>query len=232
MDKTTRNTFTSYLKDEVGPVLQSTLVRQHPAPSLHHHLILYIPVFPPQSVQPSDDVLQRSLKPKMLQGEIEACRAERVLLCSPLASKDKEDEGEEGLLVITNFKLSFVTTDETQVSERVNRSIPSSDTDLVRVSFQNPNFICQENMFLGRNDVTLSNIDHIYQIVDKKKKLLTTGYKISARIDYLVVVCKNFRMFRLGFTKSVKGAGKYIAEALLKLPFPNNHTLLFGYTFK
>lgn len=74
----------------------------------------------------------------MLQGEIEACRAERVLLCSPLASKDKEDEGEEGLLVITNFKLSFVTTDETQVSERVNRSTHhiTLTTDLVvRVSF-------------------------------------------------------------------------------------------------
>lgn len=51
----------------------------------------------------------------MLQGEIEACRAERVLLCSPLASKDIGDEGDEGLLVITNFKLSFVTNDEAQV---------------------------------------------------------------------------------------------------------------------
>lgn len=54
----------------------------------------------------------------MLQGEIEACRAERVLLCSPLASKDTDDEGDEGLLVITNFKLSFVTTDEAQVSHK------------------------------------------------------------------------------------------------------------------
>lgn len=62
-------------------------------------------------------MLQRSLKPKMLQGEIEACRAERVLLCPPLASKDlDEDIGVEGLLVITNFKLTFITNDELQVS--------------------------------------------------------------------------------------------------------------------
>lgn len=54
----------------------------------------------------------------MLHGEIEACRAERVLLCSPLASKDIGDEGDEGLLVITNFKLSFVTNDEAQVSHK------------------------------------------------------------------------------------------------------------------
>ena len=87
-------------------------------------------------------------------------------------------------------------------------------------------------MLLGRNDVTLSNIDHVYQIADKKKKLLTSGFKISSRIDFLLVVCKNFRMFRFGFGNSDKGAGKYIAEALLKLPFPNDHTLLFGYTFK
>lgn len=98
--------------------------------------------------------------------------------------------------------------------------------------FQNANFIYQENIFLGRNDVTLSNIDHIYQVVDKKKKLLTNEYKISSRIDFLVIVCKNFRMFRFGFERSDKGAGKYVAEALLKLPFPNNHTLLFGYSFK
>lgn len=97
---------------------------------------------------------------------------------------------------------------------------------------QIPNFICQENLFLGRNDVTLSNIDHVYQVVDKKKKLLTPGNKISSRTDYLVVVCKNFRMLRFGFGRAGKGAGKYIAAALLKLPFPNNHTLLFGYTFK
>lgn len=87
-------------------------------------------------------------------------------------------------------------------------------------------------MLLGKNDVTLSNIDHIYQVVDKKKKLLSNEYKISARIDYLVVVCKNFRTLRFGFGRSKQGAGKYIAEALLKLPFPNNHTLLFGYCFK
>lgn len=90
----------------------------------------------------------------------------------------------------------------------------------------------QENVFLGRNDVTLSCIDHIYQIADKKKKLLTPGFKISSRIDYLLVVCKNFRVLRFGFKRSMAGAGKYIAEALLKLPFPNNHTLLFGYTYK
>lgn len=36
-------------------------------------------------------------------------------MCSPLASKDDEQIGEEGLLVLTNFKLSFVTNDEAQV---------------------------------------------------------------------------------------------------------------------
>lgn len=72
---------------------------------------------PLQSVQPSDDVLQRSLKPKILQGEIEACRAERVVMCSPLASKDNDQHGDEGLLVLTNFKLSFITNDEAQVRQ-------------------------------------------------------------------------------------------------------------------
>lgn len=52
----------------------------------------------------------------MLQGEIEACRAERVLLCSPMDHKKDPNSDVEGLLVITNFKLSFITNDEGQVS--------------------------------------------------------------------------------------------------------------------
>lgn len=101
----------------------------------------------------------------------------------------------------------------------------------MRNLFQNPNFICQENLFLGRNDVTLSNIDHIYQVVDKKKKLLTNEYKISSRIDFLIIVCKNFRVLRFGFGRCSAKA-KHVADTLLTFPFPKNHTLLFGYRFK
>lgn len=218
-----KNRFTSYLEEE-----EVTLHRTIPGSPVY--LIFPVLSLSPQSVQPSDDVLQRTLKPKMLQGEIEACRAERVLLCPPMDHKKEQDgAGVEGLLVITNFKLTFITNDDcAQVGP-----IPSFCLSLLTLDcFQNPNVICQENLFLGRNDVTLSNIDHIYQVADKKKKLLTNEYKISSRIDFLVVVCKNFRMFRFGFERSGKGAGKHVAEALLKLPFPNNHTLLFGYSFK
>lgn len=54
----------------------------------------------------------------MLQGEIEACRAKDVLLCSSLAGKEQHNNeaGTEGLLVITNFKLSFITYEDSQVS--------------------------------------------------------------------------------------------------------------------
>lgn len=37
-------------------------------------------------------------------------------MCPPLASKDDELNGEEGLLVLTNFKLSFISNDEAKVN--------------------------------------------------------------------------------------------------------------------
>lgn len=103
---------------------------------------------------------------------------------------------------------------------------------LFLLHLQNSNLIYQENVFLGKDDVTLSNIDHIYQIVENKKKLLVPGSKVSSRIDFLVIVCKNFRLLRFAFADSEHGKGKHIAEALLKFAFPNNHTLLFGYIYR
>lgn len=40
-------------------------------------------------------------------------------MCSPLASKDNDQHGDEGLLVLTNFKLSFITNDEAQVRQKI-----------------------------------------------------------------------------------------------------------------
>lgn len=47
----------------------------------------------------------------------------------------------------------------------------------------------QENEFLQRNDVTLQNIDQIYQI-DRKRRLLNPHSKINPNLEGLYIVCK------------------------------------------
>lgn len=50
--------------------------------------------------------------------------------------------------------------------------------------------VYQDNVFLGKNDVTLSNIDVIYQINDRKKRLVAPNVKILSKLDVLHIVCK------------------------------------------
>lgn len=48
----------------------------------------------------------------------------------------------------------------------------------------------QENAFLGSDDVTLSNIDSIYQITDRKRRLIVPNTKINPKLQGIHVVCK------------------------------------------
>uniref|UniRef100_A0A6B2ECL4 Putative phosphatidylinositol 3-phosphate 3-phosphatase myotubularin mtm1 n=1 Tax=Phlebotomus kandelakii TaxID=1109342 RepID=A0A6B2ECL4_9DIPT len=163
----------------------------------------YLPEF-------QDGGAEASLPTRLLAGEQEVASASLVVLHPPVTNKDDANTGLKGRLVVTNFKLSFITLEDSQSA----------------------NFVYQENIFLGKNDVTLSNIDLIYQVVDKKKKIVSPETKISSRIDYLIVICKNFRMLKFGFKHSEAKGAKQIADALQTFAFPNVHNLIFSYTYK
>uniref|UniRef100_A0A182QGP7 Myotubularin phosphatase domain-containing protein n=1 Tax=Anopheles farauti TaxID=69004 RepID=A0A182QGP7_9DIPT len=159
---------------------------------------------------PEENFVSNDFKPKLLSGEIEAARANNVCMYIASYMKDGKVYGEKtGTLLITNFRLSFV----------------SLDMDDDQISFQS-------NRFLGSSDVSLSNIDRIYQFVDKKKRIISPQVKNSSRIDKIHIVCKNFKTFTFGFQLSEIGKGKYIADALVKFAFPARHNLLFLYRFK
>lgn len=99
---------------------------------------------------------------------MEVASAKNVILYTTLSNKHQEREnGLIGVLVLTNFKLSFLTNDNDQ-----------------------KNITYQENFFLQKNDATLLNIDRIYQIVDRKKRLMNPYSKISSKIEGLQVICK------------------------------------------
>lgn len=127
------------------------------------------------------------------------------------SKKSIEIENEKlGILIITNFRLSFTKFDRVHSSE---------------VSYQ-------ENNFLGKYDISLSNIDKIYQITDKKRTSITPNCKSNTRVDAIRIICKNFRHLTFDFTASLKGEGKHIVDALARIAFPTQHNLLFLYNFR
>lgn len=155
--------------------------------------------------------LSDEFTPKLLSGEIEAARVNNVCMYTTHCIKDnKYIDEKEGVLVITNFRLSFLC-------------IESESEELSAY---------QKNTFLGKYDVSLLNIDKIYQVTDKKKRVVNPQSKNSTKIEIIQIVCKNFRIFTYGFKKAGLGKGKYVADALVKFAFPAKHNLLFLYNYK
>ncbi|XP_046802459.1 myotubularin-related protein 10-B [Lucilia cuprina] len=134
-----------------------------------------------------------------------------------------------GLLSVTNFKLSFVP----------------HQRDAATVSLSN---LGQEHLLLARHDITLNNIDHVYQVAEtgravsalpgnagrRRKKLDAQQKLMNGRIAALHIICKNFRLMKFGFQYSKGGRdwGKLIASALARFAFPTRHDLSFAFCYK
>ncbi|XP_017130477.1 myotubularin-related protein 10-B [Drosophila elegans] len=147
-----------------------------------------------------------------------------------------------GLLSVTNFKLAFVPLH----AKRNPAAAPLVD-------------LYQENAYLGRNEITLNNIDHIYTIAElgraasalqaargmanqhgsRRKKLEPfKQHNISGRIAALHIVCKNFRLLKFAFQQQdsklfgASDQGKLIASALVRFAYPMRHDLSFAYAHR
>uniref|UniRef100_A0A1B6ECB3 Myotubularin phosphatase domain-containing protein n=1 Tax=Clastoptera arizonana TaxID=38151 RepID=A0A1B6ECB3_9HEMI len=162
--------------------------------------------FDDDSFNTSTDESSDQLTPRCLPGEMTIAEAQNVLWFSPVT---ENKQGKSGVLFVTNFKLSFVTTEE----------YTKEDT------------ICQENLLLGENDVCLSNVDALYHMGEKKRRL-QPGRNISERVKGLVVVCKNMKILTFSFKFSPVGHGRNLTNALLHHAFPKRHQLLFAYDFR
>ncbi|XP_075226762.1 myotubularin-related protein 10-A isoform X2 [Lycorma delicatula] len=154
----------------------------------------------------NDESFTDQLSTRTLQGEMVIAEAQNVLMFAPVS---ENKQGKSGILTVTNFKLSFVTTDERPRDE----------------------MICQENLLLGEYDICLSNVDILYQVGDKKRRLLP-GKNVSEKVKGLHVVCKNMRVLTFSFKFSPVGHGKTLTNALLHHAFPRRHQLLFAYDFR
>uniref|UniRef100_A0A1I8PYN7 Myotubularin phosphatase domain-containing protein n=1 Tax=Stomoxys calcitrans TaxID=35570 RepID=A0A1I8PYN7_STOCA len=176
-------------------------------------------------------------KPRLLPNELVVASAPAFLYpaISPIdTSLDAEDvkgskEAVFGLLSVTNFKLAFVPLQR--------------ESSLSTISS-----LAQEHLLLSRNDITLNNIDQIYQIAEtgkavsalpgnvgrRKKKLDGQQKPMSGRIAALHIICKNFRLLKFAFQYSKGGRdwGKQITSALGRFAFPTRHDLSFAYCYQ
>lgn len=154
----------------------------------------------------NEDSFSDQLTVRLLPGESLVSEAQNVLM---FAQVRERKQGKSGLLCVTNFKLSFITTDEKSKTE---------------VAFQ-------DVLQLGENDVCLSNIDALYLFGDKKRKLVPDSRNITEKVKGLHIICKNMRMLSFSFKFSPVGHGKTLTNALLHHAFPKRHQLLFGYDY-
>lgn len=146
-------------------------------------------------------------KIKLLPGELLIGEAQNVLMFSPVGDLK---QGISGTLSVTNFKLTFITSDDIN-GEDINR---------------------QQNHLYGYTDTCLSNIEEIYLITGDKKRKLSTGCAIPSKVKGIFIVCKNFRTWSFSFKFSPVGHGKNLLATLLHHAFPSRHQLLFAYDFK
>lgn len=176
-------------------------------------------------------------KPRLLPNELVVASAPAYFYpaISPIDISIDGDEAKNskeavfGLLSVTNFKLAFVPLQR----ESALSAVAS---------------LAQEHLLLSRNDVTLNNIDHIYQVAEagktvsalpgnvgrRKKKLDAQQRPMSGRIAALHILCKNFRLLKFAFqySKGGKDWGKQIASALARFAFPTRQGLSFAYSYK
>jgi len=201
-------------------------------------------------------------KPRLLQGE-QIVASAPAYMYSPIDPMDSSGSGSVsgsgsstslpsdshkeaifGLLSVTNFKLAFVPLHSKR--NPVATAAPLID-------------LYQENAYLGRNEITLNNIDHIYTIaelgraasalqaargiashgISRRKKLEPfKQHNISGRIAALHIVCKNFRLLKFAFQQQdskIFGSsdqGKLIASALVRFAYPMRHDLSFAYAHR
>ncbi|PSN49432.1 Myotubularin-related protein 10-B [Blattella germanica] len=160
-----------------------------------------------QSLNTSGEDSFTELNPRLLPGEVVIAEAQNVLLFAPVS---EQKQGKSGNLSVTNFKLSFVTTEERTKQQSVQ----------------------QQNLLLGEYDICLSNVDVIYQLTGEKKRRLIPGNNVSGKVKGLHILCKNMKVLSFSFKFSPVGHGKTLTNALLHHAFPRRHQLLFAYDYR
>ncbi|XP_015914992.1 myotubularin-related protein 10-A [Parasteatoda tepidariorum] len=141
--------------------------------------------------------------PVLLNGEIVIAQAENVLKFNTLSELNK---GLSGLLLCTNFKVSFLTAE----------NYPSN--------------LHQKNALLGEFDLCLINIDAVYHVNNGKRKKLSISNAVS-NIEILEIHCKDLRIYTFSFKFSPLSQ-RSVISTILHHAFPPRINLLFAFDYK
>ncbi|KAF8795152.1 Myotubularin-related protein 10-A like protein [Argiope bruennichi] len=142
-------------------------------------------------------------EPTLLPGEVIISQAENVLKFNTLSELNK---GISGLLICTNFKVSFVTAE----------TFPSN--------------LHQKNALLGENDICLINIDSVYHVNNGKRKKLPVSCA-SSNIEIIEVHCKDFRIYTYSFKFSPHHQ-RSVINTIIHHAFVPRINLLFAFDYK
>lgn len=133
---------------------------------------------------------------KLLAGEVSIAKAQNVLMFSPVGDLT---QGISGILSVTNFKLSFITTEETNgevrrgcfaVYKLWQRWNEIEFKQLLYQWYHFQNVTHQQNNLYGYTDTCLSNIHDVYIIIGDKKRRLHSGSAIPSKVEGIFIVCK------------------------------------------
>ncbi|GFT43789.1 myotubularin-related protein 10-A [Nephila pilipes] len=142
-------------------------------------------------------------EPALLPGEVVISQAENILKFNTQSELNK---GISGLLICTNFKLSFLTAE----------NFPSN--------------LHQKNALLGENDICLINIDAVYHVNNGKRKKLSVSCT-SANIEIIEVHCKDFRIYTFSFKFSPQHQ-RPVINTIIHHAFVPRINLLFAFDYK
>ncbi|KAG8185558.1 hypothetical protein JTE90_017563 [Oedothorax gibbosus] len=141
--------------------------------------------------------------PTLLPGEVVIAQAENVLKFNTLSELNK---GISGLLLCTNFKLSFLTAEK----------FPSN--------------LHQRNSLLGEHDICLINIDAVYQVTGGKRKKLSVS-SVTGNIEIIEIHCKDFRIYTFSFKFSPLPQ-RSVINTIIHHAFVPRINLLFAFDYK
>ncbi|XP_046574483.1 myotubularin-related protein 10-B-like [Haliotis rubra] len=154
--------------------------------------------------------VEGSLEPHMLPGEKLIAKADGVLKFVPFSDRK---QGVSGHLFVTNFKITFLTADRSSYGH-------------------NEGGRKQLNKVLGDDDIPLTKVDSIYQIVSGgKKRRLQPATSVSNPTKYLEIHCKDFQIHTFGFKFCAKDQNKLAINAIVHHSYPTRSDLLFAYDY-
>lgn len=146
-----------------------------------------------------------SLTPDLLEDEVVVSEVNNVLKFNTLSDLRT---GVSGVLFCTSFRLSFVTMQQIAPTRSLN--------------------LCANRM-LNENDISLLNIDTVYQISGGRRKRLSSG---GSPPEILQIHCKDLRVFTFSFKFCMQEQSAKAVQYLFRYAFVSNTDLLFSFKGK